>query len=55
VDTTYKNTPNSGAAKNMKLALYMNTELKLLDSAAVYYQKGFDCHFAKRIYKSGKG
>lgn len=38
VDTTYKNTPNSGAAK-FEIASVYEHGLKLLDSAAVYYQK----------------
>ena len=38
VDTTYKNTPNSGAAKYEIASVYEHG-LKLLDSAAVYYQK----------------
>jgi len=38
VDTTYKNTPSSGAAK-YELASVYEGGLKRLDSAAVYYQK----------------
>jgi tetratricopeptide (TPR) repeat protein len=38
VDTTYKNTPNSGAAK-FEIASVYEHGLKLLDSAAIYYQK----------------
>jgi len=38
VDTTYKNTPNSGAAK-YEIAKIYETGLKQLDSAAVYYKR----------------
>jgi tetratricopeptide (TPR) repeat protein len=38
VDTTYKNTPNSGAAK-YEIAKIYETGLYQLDSAAVYYKK----------------
>ncbi len=38
VDTTYKNTPNSGAAR-YEIAKIYETGLKQLDSAAVYYKK----------------
>ena len=38
VDTTYKSSPNSGAAK-YELALVYENGLKRLDSAAVYYKK----------------
>ena len=38
VDTTYKNTPNSGVAK-FELGLVYENGLKNLDSAAVYYKK----------------
>jgi len=38
VDTTYKNTPNSGAAK-YEIAKIYETGLKQLDSSAVYYKR----------------
>ena len=49
VDTTYKNTPNSGAAK-YEIAKIYETGLYQLDSAAVYYKKASQSELPRNIY-----
>lgn len=53
VDTTYKNTPNSGAAKFEKASVY-EVGLKRLDSAAVYYQKASTSTLPKEYINPAK-
>ena len=53
VDTTYKNTPNSGAAKYEIASVYEHG-LKLLDSAAVYYQKASTATLPKEYLNLAK-
>lgn len=53
VDTTYKNTPNSGAAKYEIASVYEHG-LKLLDSAAVYYQKASTSTLPKEYLNPAK-
>lgn len=53
VDTTYKNTPNSGAAK-FEIASVYETDLKFLDSAAVYYQKAATATLPKEYIDPAK-
>ncbi|HEY6626783.1 MAG TPA: tetratricopeptide repeat protein, partial [Ignavibacteriaceae bacterium] len=53
VDTTYKNTPNSGAAK-FEIGSAYEYGLKLLDSAAVYYQKASTASLPKEYLNPAK-
>jgi len=53
VDTTYKNTPNSGAAKYEIASVYEHG-FKLLDSAAVYYQKASIASLPKEYVNPAK-
>jgi tetratricopeptide (TPR) repeat protein len=53
VDTTYKNTPNSGASKFEKASVY-EIGLKRLDSAAVYYQKASTSTLPKEYISPAK-
>jgi TolA-binding protein len=53
VDTTYKNTPNSGAAK-FEIGSVYEYGLKLLDSAAVYYQKASTASLPKEYLNPAK-
>ena len=53
VDTTYKNTPNSGAAK-FEIGSVYELGLKLLDSAAVYYQKASTSTLPKEYLNPAK-
>ena len=53
VDTTYKNTPNSGAAKFEKASVY-EVGLKKLDSAAVYFQKASTSTLPKEYISPAK-
>jgi tetratricopeptide (TPR) repeat protein len=53
VDTTYKNTPSSGAAKYEIGSVY-EQGLKLLDSAAVYYQKAVTATLPKEYLNLAK-
>ncbi len=53
VDTTYKNTPSSGAAKYEIGSVY-EQGLKLLDSAAVYYQKAATATLPKEYLNLAK-
>jgi TolA-binding protein len=53
VDTTYKSTPNSGAAK-YEIASVYEYGLKFLDSAAVYYQKASTSTLPKEYVSSAK-
>ena len=53
VDTTYKNTPNSGAAKYEIGSVY-EYGIKLLDSAAVYYQRASTVTLPKEYMNPAK-
>jgi TolA-binding protein len=53
VDTTYKNTPYAGAAK-FEIASVYEKRLKLLDSAAVYYQKASTSALPKEYISPAK-
>ncbi len=53
VDTTYKNTPNSGAAKFEKAYVY-EVGFMRLDSAAVYYQKASTSTLPKEYISPAK-
>ena len=53
VDTTYKNTPNSGAAK-YEIASVYEYGLQILDTAAVYYQKASTSTLPKEYISPAK-
>ena len=53
VDTTYKNTPNSGAAK-YEIASVYEYGLQILDTAAVYYQKASTSTLPKEYINPAK-
>lgn len=53
VDTTYKSSPNSGAAKFELASIYENG-LKRLDSAAVYYKQAAASTLPKEYVESAK-